>query len=177
VAILTLVVMLFYSATLALVALAAFLFYALVRWVSFSFQREAEEASIVTGAAEQSMLIESIRGIVTLAPFQREAARHAQWQSRLTDAVNADVALARIGIWQQSANTLIFGLETIVTVWLGVSFVMDGGFSVGMVCSRLSLTRRSFCSAALRLSTSRSPSACWVFTSSGYPTSRSRMKT
>jgi ATP-binding cassette subfamily B protein RaxB len=79
------------------------------------------------------MLIESIRGLVTLRLFNRESARHAQWQSKLTGAVNADVSLARIGIWQQTANTLIFGLETVVTVWLAVGFVIDGGFSVGMV--------------------------------------------
>jgi len=79
------------------------------------------------------MMIESIRGIVTLRLFNRESARHAQWLTRLTDAVNADVNLARIGIWQQTANTAIFGLETIVVVWLAIGFVLDGGFSVGMV--------------------------------------------
>jgi ATP-binding cassette subfamily B protein RaxB len=132
-AIFILVVMFFYSTTLTLLALLAFGLYALVRFVSFSFQREAQEETIVASAKEQSMLIESIRGLVTLRLFNRESARHAQWQSKLTGAVNADVSLARIGIWQQTANTLIFGLETVVTVWLAVGFVIDGGFSVGMV--------------------------------------------
>jgi ATP-binding cassette subfamily B protein RaxB len=132
-AVLILIVMFFYSATLTLIALAAFLLYAVVRAVSFSAQRDAQEETITTGAAEQSMMIESIRGIVTLRLFNREAARHAQWQSRLTDATNADVRLGRIGIWQQTANTLIFGLENIVTIWLAIGLVISGGFSVGMV--------------------------------------------
>lgn len=132
-AILILAVMFFYSALLTLVALAAFALYALVRFISFAFERAAQEETIVTGAKEQSMMIESIRGIVTLRLFNRESARHAQWQGRLTEAVNADIGLARIGIWQQTANTLIFGLETIVVIWLAVGFVIDGGFSVGMV--------------------------------------------
>ena len=132
-AIFTLVVMFFYSPTLAFVALTAFALYALVRIITFSFQREAQEESIVAGAKEQSTLIESVRGIVTLRLFNRESARHAQWQSRLTDAVNADVSLARIGIWQQTANTLIFGIEVVVTIWLAIGFVIEGGFSVGMV--------------------------------------------
>jgi ATP-binding cassette subfamily B protein RaxB len=132
-AVLILVVMFFYSAKLTLIALAAFALYALVRFISFSLQRDAQEETIVQHAREQSMMIESIRGIVTLRLFNRESARHAQWQTRLTDAVNADIGLARIGIWQQTANTLILGLETIAVVWLAVGFVMDGGFSVGMV--------------------------------------------
>ena len=132
-AIFILAVMFFYSAALTLIALAAFALYALVRLISFSFQREAQEETIVAGAKEQSMMIESIRGIITLRLFNRESARHAQWLTRLTDAINADVNLARIGIWQQTANTVIFGVETILVVWLAMSFVLDGGFSVGMV--------------------------------------------
>ncbi len=82
---------------------------------------------------EQSTLIESLRGIVTLRLFNRESARHALWQTRLTDSVNASISLARIGVWQNVASTLIFGLETIVSIWLAIRFVIEGGFSVGMV--------------------------------------------
>ena len=83
---------------LASVALVAFVLYTIVRLVSFSFEREAIEASIVTGGKEQSMLIETLRGITTLRLFGRETLRHALWQTKLTDAVNADVRVARIGI-------------------------------------------------------------------------------
>ena len=133
-AILTLALMLWYSAQLAGIALIAFALYTVVRLVSFSFEREAIEASIVTGGKEQSTLIETLRGMTTLRLFGRETLRHALWQTRLTDAVNADVRVARIGIWQGTANTLIFGIENIVTIWLAVGFVIEGaGFSVGMV--------------------------------------------
>lgn len=132
-AVLILILMFFYSAELTLIALLAFGLYALVRFISFSFQRAAQEETIVATSKEQSMLIESIRGMVTLRLFNRESARHAQWQSKLADVVNANIGLARIGIWQQSANGLIFGLETILVVWLAVGYVIDGGFSVGMV--------------------------------------------
>ena len=133
-AILTLALMFWYSAALAFVAIIAFALYGVVRLVSFSFEREAQEASIVTGGKEQTMLIETLRGMTTLRLFGRETLRHALWQTRLTDAVNADVRVARIGIWQSTANLLIFGIENIVTIWLAVGFVIEGaGFSVGMV--------------------------------------------
>lgn len=132
-AVFTLAVMFFYSPMLALVSLVAFAVYGVVRFFSFHAQREAQEGAIVTAGKEQSTMIESLRGIVTLRLFNREAQRHAQWQSRLADSMNASVGLARISLWQQSASTLIFGLEMIVSVWLAIRFVIDGGFSVGMV--------------------------------------------
>lgn len=133
-AILTLGLMLWYSPSLAAVALIAFALYGIVRGISFSFEREAIEASIIAGGKEQSTLIETLRGITTLRLFGRETLRHALWQTRLTDAVNANVRVSRIGIWQATANALIFGIENIVTIWLAVGFVINGaGFSVGMV--------------------------------------------
>lgn len=133
-ALLTLALMFWYSPMLALVAVVAFLLYGASRLISFTFEREAQEAAIVTGGKEQSTMIETLRGMTTLRLFGRETLRHAFWQTRLTDAVNADVRVARIGIWQSTANSVIFGIENIVTVWLAVGFVMDGaGFSVGMV--------------------------------------------
>lgn len=131
---LTLALMVWYSPLLAFVSAVAFGLYGVVRLVSFSFEREAQEAAIISNGKEQTTLIETIRGITTLRLFGREAFRHALWQTRLTDAVNANVRVARIAIWQSTANLLIFGIENIVTIWLAIGFVVDGaGFSLGMV--------------------------------------------
>jgi len=132
-ALLILGAMLFYSIRLTLVALVAFALYAAVRAISFSLQREAQEEAIVAAGREQSVLVETLRGIVTLRLFNREASRHALWQGKLVDTVNANIRLSRVGVWQSVANTLLFGVENIVTVWLAIGFVMNGGFSVGMV--------------------------------------------
>lgn len=132
-AIITLGALFLYSTTLSLISLTAFVVYLLARWVSFSFQRDAQDTSIISHAREQTTLIESIRGIVTLRLFARETMRHATWQSQFADVVNADVRLGRITIWQQSANLLIFGLENVVSIAVAVGLVMHGGFSIGMV--------------------------------------------
>jgi ATP-binding cassette subfamily B protein RaxB len=136
-AVLTLAVMFFYSATLALIALISFSLYLVVRLVSFSFERQAREAEIVTRSKEQSTMIESLRGITTLRLFNREVARHALWQTKLTDAVNAGVGSARIGLWQAAGNSLIVGLESVITIWVAIGFVISGGFSIGMVFAYL----------------------------------------
>jgi ATP-binding cassette subfamily B protein RaxB len=136
-AIMILFLMAFYSITLTLVALLAFALYGLVRAVSFGFQRDAQEQAIVASGKEQSAMVESVRGIVTLRLFNRETVRHALWQSRLADSVNANIHLSRIGIWQSIANALIFGTESIVAIWIAIGLVMSGGFSVGMVFAYL----------------------------------------
>ena len=132
-AVLGLLVMAFYSIALTGLALLAFALYALIRWISFSFQREAQEAAIVTGAKVQSTLIETLKGMTVIRLFNHETMRHALWQSRFTDSMNAGVRLGRIANWQAAGNGLVFGLETIVSVWLAIGFVIEGGFSVGMV--------------------------------------------
>ena len=132
-AVFVLALMFYYSLKLTAIALTAFIVYAGMRYLSFSTQRLAQEDAIITAGKEQSMMIESLRGIVTLRLFNRETARHSLWQTKLTDATNASVSLARIGIWQSTANTLVFSLETVVGVWLAMRLVMSGGFSLGMV--------------------------------------------
>lgn len=137
IAIATLALMLWYSPLLAGVAVVATTLYALVRLLSFPAERAAQEAAIVAGGKEQSALIESLRGMTTIRMFGRELHRHMQWQNKLVDAVNADIRLARIGIWQSSANTVIFGVSNILLIWLAIRMSMDGGFSVGMVIAFL----------------------------------------
>lgn len=136
-AVLIFALMLFYSVELTFIASTAFLFYAAVRAVSFSLQRDAQEQAIVASGKEQTAMVESVRGIVTLRLFNRETARHSLWQTRLADSINANIHLSRIGIWQNVANALIFGVENVLTVWIAVSFVISGGFSVGMVLAYL----------------------------------------
>ena len=135
--ILTFLIMLYYSPVLALVSFTAFVLYAVVRFVTFAAQRTAEEDTITTAGLEQTVLIESIRGIVTLRLFNKEAQRHSFWQSRLTDTMNARIRLSRIEAYQKAANTLIFGLEMVITVWIAIGLVIDGGFSLGMVFAYL----------------------------------------
>jgi len=133
-AILSFALMFLYSPVLACVGLIAFGLYVTVRGVSYSFEREARETALISRGKEQTTLIETLRGITTLRLFSREVLRHALWQSKLADAVNGEANINRIGIWQSTANTLIFGVENIVTIWLAIHLVIEqAGFSIGML--------------------------------------------
>lgn len=133
-AVVTLVVMFFYSSLLAMIALLSFTIYLLVRIYLFKLERDAEEALIVTVAFEQTTLIESLKGITTLRIFGREAIRHSYWQNQLIEATNAKIRVQRIVALQQSLNILILGIENVASVWIAVQLIMSGGgFSVGML--------------------------------------------
>lgn len=148
-AILTLALMTWYSAILATLALAAFVVYMVIRAVTFALERDANEAFIVSHGKEQTTMIETVRGISTLRLFGHETARHAFWQTRLVDAVNAQLRISRIGAWQSSGNTLVFGLETVLSVWIAIRLVITGsGFSIGMVFAYLAYKQQFMTKAA-----------------------------
>lgn len=136
-AVTTLVLLFVYSPKLAMVAICALILYGLVRYATFAAERAAQETLIVTAGKEQTTLIESLQGIVALRLMGREMSRHALWQTRLVDRTNASIRIGRIGVWQSSANGLIFGVENILTIYLAVSLVLTGGFSIGMVFAYL----------------------------------------
>lgn len=132
-AILTLVLMLAYSATLTLVPLAGLVAYGLMRWGLLAAERNTENQRIVAQGREQGAMIENLRGIVTLRLAGRETMRHAAWQNRLSESLGAAYAHDRIRAWQLSAGNLIGSLEIVGVVWLAVSAAIGGGFTTGMI--------------------------------------------
>jgi len=130
---LLLIVMFFYSAAMALIAVGAFVAYLLVRVFTFPIERRAQEDAIITGGIEQTTMIESIRGMVALRLANRETMRQIAWQNRQTEKINAELRLRQIAIWQETVNLLIFGGEFIASLYVGVSAVLGGGLTIGML--------------------------------------------
>ncbi|MFZ3481902.1 peptidase domain-containing ABC transporter [Sphingomonas sp. 3-13AW] len=132
-ALLTLILMVVYSPLLTLIPVTALLAYAGVRWLFFSSERSAANQRIVAQGREQSTMIESLRGIVTLRLAGRETMRHAAWQNKLSESLGSAYAYDRIRAWQMSAGNLISSIEIVAVVWLAVSGAIAGGFTTGMI--------------------------------------------
>jgi ATP-binding cassette subfamily B protein RaxB len=137
-AIVTLTVMFFYSPALSAIALVALSAHLLTRAALFRAQREAQEEVMIRSGKEQTVMIESLRGMLTVRLFNRETARRNRWQARLTEAANAHVKLSRVTLWQNLFNVAVLGLEYIVSVWLACKMVLAGGFSLGMLFAFIS---------------------------------------
>jgi ATP-binding cassette subfamily B protein RaxB len=132
-AVLTLAMIFVYSPMLAFVVLVALALYATLRLALYRILWLRTEATIQATAQENSNFIESVRAIQSLKLFNRESEREGQWLNRYAEVVNANVRLGRTKIAFGSINDLIFGLETIVTIYLAAKLVLANQLTVGMV--------------------------------------------
>jgi ATP-binding cassette subfamily B protein RaxB len=132
-ALLTLAMVFVYSPMLAFIVVGAFLLYATLRLALYRILWLRTEATIQAGAQENSNFIESIRAIQSLKLFNRESEREGQWLNRYAEVVNANVRLGRAKIAFSTVNDLIFGLETIVTIYLAARLVLATQLTLGMI--------------------------------------------
>lgn len=137
-AIITLVMIFLYSVTLAVIVLVALALYVGVRLISFHLLRQREEEAIASGAKEQSSFIESARAIQTIKVFGHEAEREAVWQNRFADTITRGVRLGQLNLNFSTANGLIYGLENIVTVYVGAMLAMENQITIGMLYAFMS---------------------------------------
>jgi ATP-binding cassette subfamily B protein RaxB len=133
----TLGMMLLYSPQMAAVTLVSVALYGGLRWAAYRPFRDAAAERLVVGAREQTHFLESLRAIQPLKLFGREQERRARWQNLLVEVQNRDVRTAKMGIGFGTANTLIFGVENLLVLWLGANLVMQSSpqavFSIGML--------------------------------------------
>jgi ATP-binding cassette, subfamily B, bacterial CvaB/MchF/RaxB len=129
----TLIMIFIYSPWMALVVLVALALYAVLRIGLYRIFRDCSGDLIRAKARESSTLIEMIRAVQSLKLFNREIESEGQWLNRYADVVNASVRLGRINIAFRTINDVIFGIENILTVYLGASMALNGSLTVGMI--------------------------------------------
>ena len=149
-AILTFALMLAYSPLLTLIPLASLLIYGGFRAATLAAERRNENERIAAAGREQSAMIETLRGIVTLRLAGRETIRHAVWQNRLAEALAANFAYERVHVWHAAVATLLGALEFVAVTWLAVRMSIAGDFSVGMIFAFLAY-RMQFAAASRSL--------------------------
>ncbi|HEY8027640.1 MAG TPA: peptidase domain-containing ABC transporter [Burkholderiaceae bacterium] len=132
-AVTTLTMLFIYSVSLAMIVLLSIALYGLLRWVMYRPLRRATEEQISLQAREQSLFLESIRGIQTIKLFNHEDERRSRWLNALAAAVNRSIVTQKITLAFTAGQTLIAGAENILIIWLGALLVMGNVFSVGML--------------------------------------------
>jgi ATP-binding cassette subfamily B protein RaxB len=132
-AVLTLAMIFIYSPLLAFIVVGALVLYAALRLALYKVLWLRTEATIQASAQENSTFIESVRAIQSLKLFNREPEREGQWLNRYAEVANTNVRLGRAKIAFSTINELIFGLETIVTVYLAARLVLANQLTVGMI--------------------------------------------
>src|SRR4029079_4823921 len=123
----------FYSGMLTIVVVCAALLYALARWMFFYPQRYAMDEQLAHEGRSGTHFIETLRGMMAIKLNLRESERRSAYQNLVVDQTNAGVRVQNVGILQRAANTLVFGLENVIVIWLAALLVMEGRFTVGML--------------------------------------------
>ena len=134
-AVLTLAVMFTFSPLLTLIVLISTALLIVMTLFIYPHMRAAQEDAIVTKAAENTYVIESIRASTSIKLFGREAAREAAWRNLYAQFVNSSIKYGQWAIWQKFAETLIVGLQVVAIVYFGARLIMtgDGSFTLGML--------------------------------------------
>ncbi|HZF80687.1 MAG TPA: peptidase domain-containing ABC transporter, partial [Rubrivivax sp.] len=131
--VLTLVMMLLYSATLAAVAVSAVVAYGLLRWAWWRALAAATEESLVFEARQSSHFLESLRGVQAIKLMNAQGDRGSRFASLVVESMNAQITVRKIELASSVMHRLLFGLERVAVVWIGALLVMDARLSLGML--------------------------------------------
>ena len=146
----TLAMIFVYSTRLALVVLAAFVLYAVIRLGLYQLLRERSLAAIEAKAHENSTFIETLRAVQSLKIFNREGDRETQWLNRYGDVVSANVRLGRARIAFATINDALFALENVVTIYLAARLALGNSLTIGMIFAFMSY-KQHFTEKAVQL--------------------------
>jgi ATP-binding cassette subfamily B protein RaxB len=134
----TWLMMVLYSARLASLACLAVSLYIGLRLALFRALRDATAEQIVHASKQQTHFMESVRGVQSIRLFGRSDERRSSWMNALVDQFNADLRIAKLSVSFQTANSLLFGVERVLIIWLAGLAVLDKTFSVGMLFAFIS---------------------------------------
>jgi len=133
----TILLLLFYSPLLCAVTLASFLSYCLLRLVNFRFLREANLQQITAAARQQSLFLSTIQGARAIRLFNRTGAQATRFANHTATVLDSSIRVQRWNLAFIVLNRLVFGVQGVVTVWLGAEIVLRGDLTIGMLVAFL----------------------------------------
>lgn len=136
-AVLTLGLMLYYSATMTAICLLAVAIYTAIRCLWYYPTRTASEKEIICGAKQNTHFLETIRGVKAIKLFAKHEQRRASWLALVANEINAGLRLQKLNLYFRVVNGVSFGVENLIITAVGALYVMNGQFSVGILIAFL----------------------------------------
>jgi len=130
--------MLLYSPALAAIPVVTVAVYAILRSLRFASLRAASLGQMMRYGAQQSLFLESLRGIQAIKLFNNQATRLARYMKLVVDTANCDVQVQRLGQFFEAANGTLLAVESGLILWVGGHAVLGASFTVGMLMAFLS---------------------------------------
>jgi len=130
---LVLVVLCLYSIPLTLLVLATFILYCVLRWIGYRHLLRLNEERLVQVARQQTHLLESLSGAMSVKLGNRQDERSARMSNLCTEVANRDASIQRVASNYSALSRLIFGLQRVALIWIGAWLVLGGYFTAGMM--------------------------------------------
>jgi ATP-binding cassette, subfamily B, bacterial CvaB/MchF/RaxB len=146
-AVITAILLFTYSPLLAAIVLGVLGLSIMVKILFLPAQRRLATDSIVAGAKEDSVFMETIRGMQSIKALAGEHLRFQSWDAVCTDAINTKLQADKLDIIASVPMNAIDILDNIGIPALGFYFIIQGQFTIGMLYAFLAY-KDSFYSAA-----------------------------
>ena len=130
--IITLVAMFVYDTWLTLLVMGVLCVHILLRLAVYRPMRELTEQGIVADAACETSLLETLRAMQAVKLLQGETQRQTRWEQRMVDSTNLGLRLTRIELVVGTFESLLFGVENLLVVYLAANSIIDNKMTVGM---------------------------------------------
>ena len=135
--VITVGVMLAYSVPMTIVALSAAASYVTVRLLTYRSLYEASQREVFFQAKQQSLFLESARGIKALKLFAREEVRRVSWIAALVDYFNAGVRVRKLELATEIAKGILSSGAKLAVLWMGAYSVISGSLTLGALVALL----------------------------------------
>ncbi len=128
-----LAVMCMYSVWLTLVVVVSLPVYAVISMMITPMLRQRLNEKFARTADNQSFLVETVSGIETIKAMAVEPQFTRRWDNTLAGYVSAGFRVTSLGNVGQQLIQLVGKLVSLVTLFLGARFVIEGKLSVGQL--------------------------------------------
>ncbi|WP_423163556.1 peptidase domain-containing ABC transporter [Stenotrophomonas maltophilia] len=132
-AVMTAIMLMAYSAKLAMIAFSCAFIYSVARILYFRALFESTSKNISVSAAQQGILIETLRGMQTIRLNNSGGARAVKFANATADVINTNTRVQRLAAGFTTANGLVTGGQKIAVLWIGAALVMSGKLTAGML--------------------------------------------
>ena len=116
---------------LALVLLTVVPCYALIYWVTNRVNRSRERELMERAADLESQLVETVNGIRTIKQLGLEEHANRRTETRFVKLLHTTYRSGLNGIYSGNAGELVSRLFTIILLWVGSYYVIEGAITAG----------------------------------------------
>lgn len=140
------IMMFYYSSTMAMVSIATLVAAMGVRLLTFSRVSQVTMASLEAQSEEQGRLLDGLRQVAALKAHNSTEHLGAKWSESFLRFANASVAARKLSIDTDLMLHLVFMAGTVATLYLGVGAVLQSSLSIGVLYAFFALRGTFFTS-------------------------------